>query len=324
MAAPKLKVAFLGKESGLPFIEMMARLFKLGRFDREEITFSITAEQMSWDEAAEPWNKVQKTDLSETQQALLERHAEALIQKAKEQLQAGQYDAMFLPGSLYNVPCGQAIAPAAEIARFAIEKYAIEAAFEKQVPILGVCNGALRMLVHEGARLEDVPAEYYEKHRKIGVVNREEIKDWLQRDFDRYIRFENDTNPFLSKRGTSRHDIEVQPGTIYAYICQTAQPNAGPISEVYSSHPQYCPETQVPPHVRVTAHALEDKIPEVFEWQNHSFALGVLFHPETAIDAPTTSAIIKTMHLFRQSQLKNPGITFKQFATQPREISAVL
>jgi len=121
----------------------------------------------------------------------------------------------------------------------------ILAAFEQDVPILGICRGVQLMNVATGGTLhQDLLTAGMSDHRMA---------------------------PGSLDEGCF-HDIDVQPGSLLAAIT-SAQ------SLVVNSH-HHQGIASIGEGAVVTARATSDGLPEALEWPDRRFALGVQWHPE--------------------------------------------
>jgi hypothetical protein len=162
----------------------------------------------------------------------------------------------------------------------------------------------------------------------LGVVPYQEVLPWNKegRMREHYVHDRED-NPFIASwkrdRRTSVHQIEAVPDSIFGHAVSRARPGPYQAKEgqnppydelcIYSAHAQYCPPESMPAHVRTTAHADGGRTPEVFEWENHPLAIGLLYHPEVGIDRHIGREIIRTMKDFRLHQRKHPHASFADF-----------
>ncbi len=281
------KVAFIGKKQGFSFMELTATIFEVNGMEVAEIPFFIQNDENITGLDDKTWSKTSFADLSPTAQDWVLQERDKLIQAAEELL-ADNNDVFFVPGSWYNVPVSAAdVVPAAEMARSTIEKIAIDKSCVEKKPIIGICNGALRLLAHDNVPLSTLP----EERRGLGVVPKNKVKSWIDSGRMRgHFASGNDDNVFIDSWGEDSnvcvHSLNVAANSVYGKIVALAKGGEiadGHASEVYSAHKQYCPAHHLPRHIKSSATS-DDGIEEVFEWQNHPLRLGFLYHPETGID----------------------------------------
>ena len=130
----------------------------------------------------------------------------------------------------------------------------LRCALKKDMPVLAICRGMQLLNVASGGRLiQDIPghnSETVDGHRK-----------------------------------SARHSIFLSPGSKLAAILGT-----GGFFKVNSLHHQGLRDAQRSPRLLASAYSLEDGVIEGLESPEHSWVVGVQFHPEINTEVPKVFA----------------------------------
>ena len=125
----------------------------------------------------------------------------------------------------------------------------LNAALQRDMPVLGICRGMqLLNVAFGGSLLQDAPG-----HRSPGDEDEDSLK----------------------------HMVYLSPGSKLAAILGT-----GGFFRVNSLHRQGIKEAQKAPALLASAYSLEDGLIEGLESPGHSWVLGVQFHPERTNEVP--------------------------------------
>ncbi len=131
-----------------------------------------------------------------------------------------------------------------------LELQLLNAALERDMPVLGICRGMqLLNVAFGGALLQNAPG-----HRAPG---------------------DEEEAPSL------KHTVYLSPGSKLAAILGT-----GGFFRVNSIHHQGLKEAQKAPSLLASAYSLEDGLIEGLESPEHSWVVGVQFHPERTGEVP--------------------------------------
>ena len=132
----------------------------------------------------------------------------------------------------------------------ALELGLLNAALRRDMPVLGICRGMqLLNVAFGGVLLQDAPG-----HRADGN---------------------------LDDAAALKHTVYLSPGSKLAAILGT-----GGFFRVNSLHHQGLKEAQKSPRLLASAYSLEDGIIEGLESPEHSWVVGVQFHPERTDEVP--------------------------------------
>ena len=134
--------------------------------------------------------------------------------------------------------------------RDALEIRLVEAALERDLPVLGICRGMQLLNVVLGGSL----TSHLEGHDSY-ESNGEEL--------------------------ASYHRIFITPGSKLAAIV-----GSGGFVRVNSLHHQGVREAQKSPRLLASAYSLEDGVIEALESPDHGWVIGVQFHPERRMEVP--------------------------------------
>jgi putative glutamine amidotransferase len=140
-------------------------------------------------------------------------------------------------------------------------------AWERDVPVLGICRGMQLLNVSRGGTLiQHLPDEYgHEDHRRVPG------------SFD-----------------GSDHDVRLAPGSLAARA-------AGEEVHVTKSHHHQGIET-VGEGLEVTGHATLDDLPEAIEAPDRRFMLGVQWHPEADASSTVVEALVEAARAYREDR----------------------
>ena len=135
-------------------------------------------------------------------------------------------------------------------ARDSLEIPLVEAALERDLPVLGICRGMQLLNVVLGGSL----TSHLEGHDSY-ESNGEEL--------------------------ASYHRIFITPGSKLAAIV-----GSGGFVRVNSLHHQGVREAQKSPRLLASAYSLDDGVIEALESPDHGWVIGVQFHPERRMEVP--------------------------------------
>ena len=135
-------------------------------------------------------------------------------------------------------------------------------------PFLGICRGAQVINVALGGTLQTDIADQVES-----ALKHDYYPDW--------------------PRSHYAHGVTLMPGSRLADIC-------GAVSfQVNSLHHQAC--KKLAPDLQTTAYA-SDGVIEAFEMPDHTFGLGVQWHPENLLDSPQACALFDALTAAARSE----------------------
>tara|TARA_B100001123_G_C15116073_1_gene949419 strand:- start:186 stop:911 length:726 start_codon:yes stop_codon:yes gene_type:complete len=142
-----------------------------------------------------------------------------------------------------------------QVERDAVELPLLKAGMSSDMPILCVCRGMQALNIVLGGKLIQDLGDKYPGHG--------------------YSL--NDTG----NKTTSKHRIFIAPGTKLASVV-----GSGGIVRVNSWHHQGLSSAQQSKHLLASAYSLDDGLIEAVESPNHSWVIGVQFHPELRGEMP--------------------------------------
>lgn len=186
-------------------------------------------------------------------------------------------DGLILAGGSDIDPSWYGAEPHAETRRPVLERDSFEIeiahrAWERDLPVLGICRGMQLINVSRGGTLiQHLPDEYgHEDHRR-----------------------------FPGSFDGSDHDVRLTPGSLAARA-------AGEEIHVTKSHHHQGIDA-LGDGLEVTGHATLDSLPEAIESPSHRFMLGVQWHPEADESSTVVEAFVEAARAYRGEREAAPA-----------------